>query len=67
MAAAHAETGDFDKAIAFQKKALAFPDLGKADVERWQELLRLYEQKKPYRSPAYAPRAVAPLPREVNS
>jgi tetratricopeptide (TPR) repeat protein len=66
LAAAHAEAGDFDRAVAFQKKALAFPDLNEAGRKEWQERLRLYEQMKPYRDPAYAPRELAPPPRAAN-
>jgi serine/threonine protein kinase len=65
LAAAHAEAGDFDQAVAYQRKALEFPDLQEEKRERWQERLRLYEQKQPYRDPDLAPRELAPPPREV--
>ncbi|HEX3150332.1 MAG TPA: tetratricopeptide repeat protein [Gemmataceae bacterium] len=47
LAAAHAELGEFDKAVEWQTKALAaVPALLK---EQYQQRLKLYEDKKPYR------------------
>ena len=65
LAAAHAEAGDFDQAVEFQKKALTLPEYAKKQRPRDQERLKLYARKKPYRDPALAPREVAPPPREV--
>ncbi|HKB02840.1 MAG TPA: protein kinase [Gemmataceae bacterium] len=64
LAAAHAEAGNFDKAVHLQKQVLANPRLDKADVQDSQERLRLYEQRKPYRDPELA-RELAPPPRVV--
>jgi eukaryotic-like serine/threonine-protein kinase len=55
LAAAYAGAGDFDKAVEFQKKALAFPGITKAAGKVGRERLDLYERKKPYRDPALAP------------
>jgi Flp pilus assembly protein TadD len=52
LAAAHAETGDFDKAVEFQKKALAFPGITKEAGKVGRKRLDLYERKMPYRDPA---------------
>jgi tetratricopeptide (TPR) repeat protein len=49
LAAAYAETEDFDQAVAEQKKALADPSLDKQDRERLEKRLALYQNKKPYR------------------
>jgi tetratricopeptide (TPR) repeat protein len=54
LAAAWAEAADFDKAVAYQKRALLFPELGM----NWagaRLLLISYERKQPYRDPALAP------------
>jgi tetratricopeptide (TPR) repeat protein len=48
LAAAHAETGEFDKAVRWQEKAnMQYTD---ADERRkGEERLKLYKEKKPYR------------------
>jgi tetratricopeptide (TPR) repeat protein len=65
LAAAYAETGDFDKAMEYQKKALSFPKLAKAHAEDGRKRLEQFAQKKPYRDPVLAPRELAPSPRPV--
>jgi serine/threonine protein kinase/Flp pilus assembly protein TadD len=65
LAAGYAEAGDFDKAVELQKKALSFPAFEKSSGVQARKQLALYEQQKPYRDPAFAPRGVAPPPREV--
>src|SRR5262249_35111461 len=49
LAAAHAEVGDFDKAVEFQKKALADKAFEKDFGEKARARLKQYEQKKPWR------------------
>jgi tetratricopeptide (TPR) repeat protein len=51
LAAAYAETGDFDRAARWQQQAV---DLAQGDAARKQELARLdlYRSKRPYREPA---------------
>lgn len=58
LAAAHAEAGDFERAVEVQTKALS---LGMAGRER----LQLYTRKQPYRDPVLNRREVAPPPREA--
>jgi len=46
LAAAHAELGQFDKAIEWQEKAIATTDVAKV---YYRERLKKYQDKKPYR------------------
>ena len=45
LAAAYAEEGTFDKAVEWQEKAIQLSP----HMESFQERLRLYKEKKPYR------------------
>jgi len=51
LAAAHAETGDFGKAVDFQKKARVTPGQSEAEARSIGELLKLFEAMTPYRQP----------------
>lgn len=67
LAAAHAEVGDFDRAVVVQRKAIGLsPDLI-AGHRALREQLSHYEQRKPYREPRSRAASVplAPPPREV--
>jgi tetratricopeptide (TPR) repeat protein len=47
LAAAHAELGQFDRAVAWQEKALAAAPAGAR--EQYRERLKRYRERKPYR------------------
>lgn len=51
LAAAHAEAGNFDKAIEAQRQYLAMPKLSEKQIAEARERLALYEAHKPYRAP----------------
>jgi tetratricopeptide (TPR) repeat protein len=51
LAAAYAENGDFNKAVEYQKKALAFPSRAKGESKQAEQRLELYTRKQPYRDP----------------
>ena len=64
LAAAHAESGDFESAVKWQKEAqrLYSPEL----KERWAFLLELYNSAKPYRAPIpLKPPVRAPRPARI--
>jgi hypothetical protein len=65
LAAAHAEAGDFDRAVEFQNKALAFPAYAKRVGKAGQARLQLYARQNPYRDPTLAPREIATPPPEA--
>jgi tetratricopeptide (TPR) repeat protein len=49
LAAAHAEAGNFDEAVKWQKEALKFPEVyGQDEMDRARARLRLFEERKPY-------------------
>lgn len=48
LAAAYAETGDFDQAIAWQQKAVDLHDVPKATLKKMSQRLALYQQHRPY-------------------
>jgi predicted Zn-dependent protease len=49
LAAAYAETSDFDKAIETQQKAIDDPEFMKDDGDGARKRLNLYREKKPFR------------------
>jgi len=49
LAAAYAETGQFQRAIEFHRKAMALPDFPAAKMDRARQRLELYEDGMPYR------------------
>jgi tetratricopeptide (TPR) repeat protein len=49
LAAAYAEVGDFDKAVAAQQKAIDCPAFMKDDGDGARKRLNLYREKKPFR------------------
>ena len=51
LAAALAESGQFDEAVKQQKKALEFKDVTDQDRKDMEERLKLYQDHKPYRMP----------------
>lgn len=56
LAAAYAETGDFDQAIKYQKQALALRPLAEVDsLAEMQRHLRLYQARKPVREESKLP------------
>jgi tetratricopeptide (TPR) repeat protein/tRNA A-37 threonylcarbamoyl transferase component Bud32 len=69
LAAASAEVGDFEKAVATQRKVVegvkTAPKPDPATVAAVEARLRLYEAWKPYREPQPTP--AAPMPRAAGS
>ena len=55
LAAAYAETGDFENAIKLENKILSMPQLPPASAANAQSRLKLYELREPYRMPQPAP------------
>jgi Flp pilus assembly protein TadD len=63
LAAACAETGQFEQAQKWERKALLDPALPRPDWDRGRARLKLYEESKPYREqPAATPAAPARHP-----
>jgi tetratricopeptide (TPR) repeat protein len=49
LAAAYAETGDFDSAVQYASQALTIKDISPADSKRIQRHLESFQQRKPIR------------------
>jgi hypothetical protein len=49
LAAAYAETGDFDAAVKWQTKVVEFPRNSPMQIEEARKRLKLYQDRKPYR------------------
>jgi tetratricopeptide (TPR) repeat protein len=49
LSAACAETGDFEQAMKWQKKALEFPQLDEKMADEYRQRLKVYQQSKPLR------------------
>ena len=49
LAAAHAEAGDYKKAIEYEKMALEMNGVTKSDIEELHKHISLYEKQQPYR------------------
>ena len=50
LAAAHAESGDFDPAVKWQTKAIGLLT-DRRETEDYRTRLKLYQEKKPYHGP----------------
>ena len=51
LAAAYAETGDFDQALKYQKQAVNMDGIPASNLTNIQSRIELYRQHKPYRIP----------------
>jgi two-component SAPR family response regulator len=49
LAAAHAENGNFEEAVSWQKKALQLPELSKEIKEEGEKMLESFNQRQPWR------------------
>jgi tetratricopeptide (TPR) repeat protein len=54
LAAAHAEAGDFSRAVEFERQAIAQGETSERERTDWEARLALYLERKPYRQPAPA-------------
>jgi len=48
LAAAYAETGNFEQAVRYEKQAMSMDDVRENDRSKMQGRLLLYEQHQPY-------------------
>ena len=51
LAAAYAETGDFEQAVKYQKQAASMDGVPESNRTNVQDRIELYLQNKPYRKP----------------
>jgi hypothetical protein len=52
LGAAYAESGDFQQAINYQKRAMSMPGVTVPDRADAEKRLSLYQQGRPYHDPA---------------